>query len=63
MILTHYISQHEFCRKNEIFNNAKNHLEKYYFNNERFLKRTIKNTRLNNLLTSNNHTDNINYDI
>ena len=63
MILTHYISQSEFCRKNKIFNNARNQLEKYYFNNERFLQRTIKNTRFDNLLTSDNNTNDINYDI
>lgn len=64
MLLTHYISQIEFCRKNKIFDHAKNDLEKNYINNETFLKNNVINNRLNHLLTSNNDINNdVNYDI
>jgi len=63
MILTHYISQYEFCSKNKVFDSAKDQLAKYYLTNERFLNTTVKKTRFNNLLTSTNYTNNINYDV
>ena len=64
MILTHYISQYEFCHKNKVFHSAKDQLQKYYLTNETFLKNTVKKTKFNTLLASNNNINNdVNYDI
>ena len=62
MLLIHYISQYNYFKKNNIFNNMCHNLEVNYINNPKFLD-IIESKKINFFSEKINHNNSLSYNI